>query len=518
MQRYKKYLFILIVSAMILAFAMGWGVLQRQSKEEKYNKAKEMMECGSYEAAMEEFQALGYYKDSILCFLDAKTSLEKSTSDYEYALDLLDNRQYEDAIEVFKKLGGFKDSKEKVVIAQESQYSDAMAFFNNGYYEQAHKYFTSLGDYKDCNRMAELSMEKMSEEDTQEMMYQAACREFGARRYRSALAHFNQLQDYKDSLSMAEKCQKALHQNYQVIGAGVQHSAAIQRTGEIIFTGSNANKQCDISDWASEGIVSIDCGGVMTIGLKDNGQVLVSTDYGSFNANEWKQWENIIAVSAGYSYVVGLKEDGTVVGTGHDAGDGQLDINSWENVVAIATGWRHTVGLTADGTVLITGYRSASQLRQIANHKEDWSNIIAIAAGGGHNNPSYGNGHTVGLKSDGTVVAVGDNTFGQCNVDGWTDIVAIAAGDSHTVGLRSDGTVLTTGEFETNLRLGDEWTDIVAIAAGTAFTLGLKYDGTVLATGYDFQHQIPKPDEWKNVLIYSDWASAMGLDITDEYE
>jgi len=25
----------------------------------------------------------------------------------------------------------------------------------------------------------------------------------------------------------------------------------------------------------------------------------------------------------------------------------------------------------------------------------------------------------VGLKSDGTVVAVGDNTYGQCDVSGW---------------------------------------------------------------------------------------------------
>ena len=30
-----------------------------------------------------------------------------------------------------------------------------------------------------------------------------------------------------------------------------------------------------------------------------------------------------------------------------------------------------------------------------------------------------GDDHTVGLKSNGTVVAVGDNTYGQCDVDGW---------------------------------------------------------------------------------------------------
>jgi len=30
-----------------------------------------------------------------------------------------------------------------------------------------------------------------------------------------------------------------------------------------------------------------------------------------------------------------------------------------------------------------------------------------------------GTEHTVGLKSDGTVVAVGDNSSGQCNVGSW---------------------------------------------------------------------------------------------------
>jgi alpha-tubulin suppressor-like RCC1 family protein len=53
--------------------------------------------------------------------------------------------------------------------------------------------------------------------------------------------------------------------------------------------------------------------------------------------------------------------------------------------------------------------------------------------------------HTVGLKSDGTVLAVGDNEYGQCDVGGWTGIVQVAAGRWHTVGLKSDGTVVATG-------------------------------------------------------------------------
>jgi alpha-tubulin suppressor-like RCC1 family protein len=51
----------------------------------------------------------------------------------------------------------------------------------------------------------------------------------------------------------------------------------------------------------------------------------------------------------------------------------------------------------------------------------------------------------VGLKADGTVVAVGRNDNGQCDVTGWTGIVQVSAGDSHTVGLKYDGTVVAVG-------------------------------------------------------------------------
>ena len=56
----------------------------------------------------------------------------------------------------------------------------------------------------------------------------------------------------------------------------------------------------------------------------------------------------------------------------------------------------------------------------------------------------YGSLYTVGLKSDGTVVAVGYD-MGQLNVGSWTDIVQVAAGSNHTVGLKSDGTVVAVG-------------------------------------------------------------------------
>jgi hypothetical protein len=47
----------------------------------------------------------------------------------------------------------------------------------------------------------------------------------------------------------------------------------------------------------------------------------------------------------------------------------------------------------------------------------------------------------VGLRADGTAVAVGIGRRGQCAVDTWRDVVAVAAGYLHTVGLTDDGRV-----------------------------------------------------------------------------
>lgn len=61
-----------------------------------------------------------------------------------------------------------------------------------------------------------------------------------------------------------------------------------------------------------------------------------------------------------------------------------------------------------------------------------------------------GNTHTVGLKTDGTVVAgqyVGNilvDDRGECKVNEWTDIIAISATDNYTMGLKADGTVVAT--------------------------------------------------------------------------
>ena len=90
---------------------------------------------------------------------------------------------------------------------------------------------------------------------------------------------------------------------------------------------------------------------------------------------------------------------------------------------------------------------------------------------------------TIGLKSDGTVVACGENKHGQCNVSNWTDIVAVSSRGAHTVGLKSDGTVMACGKNVYGQCNVSGWTDIVAVDAGDDHTVGLKSDGMVVACG-----------------------------------
>jgi len=90
-----------------------------------------------------------------------------------------------------------------------------------------------------------------------------------------------------------------------------------------------------------------------------------------------------------------------------------------------------------------------------------------------------GENHTVAIKKDGTVVAVGDNQYGQCDVSGWTDIVQVAAGRHHTVGLKADGTVVATGWNAYGQCNVEDLANIKQVVCATTATFALSVDGTI---------------------------------------
>jgi alpha-tubulin suppressor-like RCC1 family protein len=156
-------------------------------------------------------------------------------------------------------------------------------------------------------------------------------------------------------------------------------------------------------------------------------------------------------------------------------GDYSITANfGFEYTPMVAAGYYHTVGLKSDGRVVAVGINSYGEC-----DVGQWTDIVQVGAGGAMNGA-----HTVGLESDGTVVAVGWSGYGQCNVGGWTDITQVSAGHGHTVGLRKDGTVLAVGDtLEGQCNVGG-WTDITQLSAGYGHTMGVRSDGTVAAVGW----------------------------------
>jgi alpha-tubulin suppressor-like RCC1 family protein len=182
--------------------------------------------------------------------------------------------------------------------------------------------------------------------------------------------------------------------------------------------------------------------------------------------------------------------------------------NGW---VAVATGIFHSLGLKSDGSLYVWGANGVGQLGlgnvgDMDTPTKLGSGWVAIAAGGFH---------SFGLKDDGSLWAWGQNNVGQLGIGnktnqntpvqvgtGW---VAVAAGSQeptgsqepgfHSLGLKSDGSLWAWGNNadgqlgqgntinqSSPVRVGKD-ADWVALAAGGGQSLGLKSDGSLWVWG-----------------------------------
>lgn len=463
LNKHTKYIFIIVSIMLITIIFFTCAFHQRHLLSQKYNDAKKYIKQEKYNEAIKCIESIPNYEN------------------YKDSVSL-----YEDA------LNGKK-------------YKQALQEYNSGDYESAKKIFEELEDYKESERYFAKS-EVRSIKISQEIVYDEAYNLYKSEKYHEALEEFVSLNDYKDSKNMVEKCQEIIDrlQNARSISAGIRYSLGVTSQGKIVTAGSNIDERCNVNSWTD--IISIDGFGYLTLGLKKNGKTVIAGNMANRYNIDISTWNHIIDIATGEKFIVGLKSDGTVLAQGHN-GDGQLDVNNWLNVKDIAAGWSFSVGLTKNHELLYSGYDNG-QMEEYIKNKELWKNVVAISAnGGGANEKCKGGGHTVGLNSDGTVVAIGDNKYGQCNVYGkeWKNITAIAAGDWYTVGLKSDGTVLITGENTIHNAYIDQdfynWKDIVDIAAGFGQTLGLKKDGTVVAIGYNNEGERDDTIDWNNICI-----------------
>jgi hypothetical protein len=175
----------------------------------------------------------------------------------------------------------------------------------------------------------------------------------------------------------------------------------------------------------------------------------------------------------------------------------KLNMPDGDPTPMVAAGHCHTVGLKSDGTVVAVGSNSSGEC-----NVGSWTGIVQVAA-------AYW--YTVGLMSDGTLVAVGDNFYDQCEVDGQEGIVQVAAGGFHMVGLKSNGTVVVIGSHSYGESFVSNWTGIVQVAAGDWHTVGLKSDGTVVAVGSNVAGEC-NVGGWTNITqIAANYYHTVGL-------
>ena len=205
------------------------------------------------------------------------------------------------------------------------------------------------------------------------------------------------------------------------ISAGSYHTVYLKLDGTVSAVGANIGGQCNTSNWYD--IIAISAGGDHTIGLKSDGTV-VAVGENAKGQCDVHGWQGIVAISAGGDHTVGLKSDGAVVAVGANY-KGQCDVHGWQGIVAVSAGDDHTVGLKSDGTVVTVGENEKYAFnwlsvvlfhlfKKIPKMKycgkcdvSNWQNLVAVSAGGDH---------TIGLKSNGIIVATGDNECGQCNI------------------------------------------------------------------------------------------------------
>ena len=155
-------------------------------------------------------------------------------------------------------------------------------------------------------------------------------------------------------------------------------------------------------------------------GLRWDGMVAANFEdefyRGDYRLQQVGSWRDIVELGfdGDIRYVpVCLRGDGTIAAvTTFDGVEpyGEWDFSGWSGVYELFSGSDYTIGLREDGTLLVTGgeFAAVDYLRQLAG----WRDVQWIYPAQGEYTD-----HIVALRWDGTLVAAGDNSRGQCNVN-----------------------------------------------------------------------------------------------------
>jgi hypothetical protein len=211
----------------------------------------------------------------------------------------------------------------------------------------------------------------------------------------------------------------------------------------------------------------------------------------------------------GYRSYLALKKDGTLSGLRFDLHEALMDpisgqpltpsqiVNlpvkvNWQvlrRVKALTYLYQTPVGLDEDGTVFTLESGGMVGARALAGAPFQYNSKqaveiqgvplrdIATMAGSGR--------HLLAVKSNGTVIAWGDNHYGQCDVPvGLSNVTAVTATEHRSLALRNDGTVVAWGaNFRGEGSVPVGLSNVISIAAGHTYTLAVT-TGAIPASVY----------------------------------
>ncbi len=281
------------------------------------------------------------------------------------------------------------------------------------------------------------------------------------------------------------------------VAVGGGHIAALLGNGRVLLGGTLHSGIESIAEWPA--VTDICCGPGYTAGLTADGRVLLAG--GSALARH--------AVS-GWSQIAGIFADSetdtlyAITGTGHLIATCRLPrhVRRWRGIVYVAAAGRQIRAVTATGHLLSTV--------MLPPHVKTDAFYVTCALSGTH---------ALALTREGTVIASGQDSFGQCRTTTFgslfesfeefailrreresmaehleriyqtrhTDATRYArllgTSERITACMTLGGHVLTSPSFA-NSRT---WTDVRAIACGRAHIVALHRNGTVSADGNNLE-------------------------------
>lgn len=239
-----------------------------------------------------------------------------------------------------------------------------------------------------------------------------------------------------------------------------------------------------------------------------------------------------MSCSAGGDHSAFIKVDGTLwtMGRNFSGQLGQGDTTDRANYtqigtdtdwVMVACGSNFTFALKADGTLWSCGNNLSGDLAlgdttdrlslvQVGTDT-DWSFVSCCGGGGPFDGVDF-IGHTLAIKTGGTLWSAGANFSGQLGlgdttnrnsfvqIGSGTTWVHCSAGHRHSNAIKSDGTLWTCGnKLAGGTFAGGNWLSLVQagtdtdwefVSSGNDFSLAIKTDGTLWGAGFNSTNQL----------------------------